>query len=82
MRLIWFNQPYRASSIDTENIYYVSGDFGLNKQRFSMINPSVELASSFPVNTARIIPVYSETKGIKSTKIRQILKTILSVLIY
>ena len=53
IRLIWFNQPYRASAIQSDKQYYVSGEFGLNRQQFSMVNPSVELTSSFPINTAR-----------------------------
>lgn len=75
MRLIWFNQPYRAAAIDHAKDYYISGEFGLNRQHFSMLNASVELTSNFPVNTARIVPIYRETKGLKSTKIRQAIKS-------
>src|SRR5690606_24544030 len=52
-------------------------EFQLSHQRLSIMNPSVELASSFPVNTARIVPIYRETKGLKSSQIRKILREIM-----
>lgn len=70
VRLVWFNQPYRANSIKSGQAYYISGNFGLSRQRFSITSPSIELVSDFPVNTARIIPVYRETKGLTSRQMR------------
>ena len=78
--LVWFNQPYRGGSIKEDAEYYISGDFGLHRQRMSMINPSTELVSSFPINTARIVPVYKETKGLSSLQIRKCVKQALSYL--
>lgn len=72
VRLIWFNQPYRAQSIRSNEEYFISGDFQLSRQKFSIINPSMELASDFPINTARILPVYKETEGLKSNQIRKV----------
>jgi ATP-dependent DNA helicase RecG len=72
--LVWFNQPYRANSIKEDAEYYISGEFGLHRQRMSMINPSVEMVSSFPINTARIVPVYRESKGLTSIQIRRAIK--------
>ncbi len=40
------------------------------------MNPGAELSSNFPVNTARIVPIYRETKGIKSNQIRKIIASI------
>ena len=70
VRLIWFNQPYRAMSLKTNQAYYISGVYELSHQRFAIQNPSLELVSDFTVNTARIIPVYKETKGLTSRQIR------------
>lgn len=78
VRLVWFNQPYRAGSLKAEQEYYISGEFGLNYQRLSIQNPSIELVSNFPVNTARIVPVYRETKGLKSAQIRKALREIVT----
>lgn len=72
MRLIWFNQPYRANGLKKGAEYYFSGLFELSHQHMQMTSPSAELVSDFPVNTARIVPVYRETKGITSKQIRKI----------
>ncbi len=80
VRLIWFNQPYRTAALKAGSEYYISGGFALRYQRLSIQNPSVELVSSFPVNTARIVPVYRETKGFKSAQIRRALRDVLPLL--
>jgi ATP-dependent DNA helicase RecG len=77
IRLVWFNQPYRAASLKTGQEYFISGEFGMHYKRLSIQNPSVELVSDFPVNTARIIPKYRETKGLTSQQIRKALRQIL-----
>ena len=77
VRVVWFNQPYRAVGIKSGQQYFVSGVFELSNQHMQIMNPSAELVSSFPVNTARIIPIYREMKGITSTEIRRAVKTAL-----
>ncbi len=74
VRLVWFNQPYRAESLKSGQDYYVSGLFELRAQRLSIMNPKVELVSDFPINTARIVPIYSEAKDIKSHEIRRFIR--------
>lgn len=76
VRLVWFNQPYRAASLNVSTEYYISGEFGLHSTRLSITNPSIEQVSAFPVNTARIVPVYKETKGLKSYQIRKFIRQI------
>ncbi len=80
VRIVWFNQPYRAASIKSGQEYYISGDFGLRATRLSILNPSMELVSSFPINTARIVPIYRETKGLKSAQIRKLLGQVLPLI--
>ncbi len=80
VRLIWFNQPYRAAALKPDTEYYISGEFALRRQHLSIQNPSVELVSDFPVNTARIVPIYREAKGIKSTQIRKILREVVPLI--
>ncbi|OVE78980.1 hypothetical protein BVY00_01445, partial [bacterium G20] len=74
VRLVWFNQPYRAGAIKPRQPYFISGEYALKGGRFSIANPSVELVSEFPINTARIIPIYRETKGLKSFQIRKLVR--------
>lgn len=78
LRLVWFNQPYLATSIKQNEIYYISGCFEFKKNRLAITNPSIELKSNFSINTARILPIYKETKGFGSRQIRKIIKEILN----
>jgi ATP-dependent DNA helicase RecG len=77
VKLVWFNQPYRAAALKDEAIYYVSGLFDIHAGRPSIQNPSVELEQAFPVNTARIVPIYRETKGLGSLQIRKALREVI-----
>lgn len=74
VRLIWFNQPYRAGANKHDQVYFIAGEYELRRGRFSILNPSVELVSDFPVNTARVIPIYREARGLKSHAIRRLIR--------
>lgn len=80
VRLIWFNQPYRETSLKHAQEYFISGEFELKYQRFSIQNPSIELVSDLPLNTARIVPIYKETKGLNSRQIRKALSQVLPLM--
>lgn len=80
VRIVWFNQPYREASLKANQKYFISGNFELSHQRFAIMNPSVELASEFPINTARIIPIYKETKGLTSRQLRMALKQVVPLI--
>ncbi len=80
VRLIWFNQPYREGSLKAGAEYYISGNFELSHQRLSIMNPTIELVSDMPLNTARIVPVYRETKGLTSRQIRAAIGQIAKVI--
>lgn len=77
VRVVWFNQPYRAGALKTSEEYFVSGDFQLSRQHLQIMNPSTEAVSSFPAHTARIVPIYRESKDVKSTEIRRAIKAAL-----
>jgi ATP-dependent DNA helicase RecG len=79
VRLFWFNQPYRAAALKADQQYFISGTFELSHQRLQITSPSVELASDFPISTARIVPIYRETKGFNSRQLRVILKQLVPV---
>jgi ATP-dependent DNA helicase RecG len=80
VRLVWFNQPYRAQSLKAGQDYYISGQFELSRGKFAIMNPSIELIGDFSVNTARIIPIYRETKGLTSRQIRQALSQVVPLI--
>ncbi len=80
VRLTWFNQPYRAAAMKPGLEYFISGPFALKNGRFGIANPSTELVSEFPVNAARILPVYRETKGLTSRQLRSAMQQILPLI--
>lgn len=73
VRLVWFNQPYRENATKPNQQYFISGSFEMSNSRLTIMNPAMELASDFPVNAARIVPIYKETKGLKSAAIRKVI---------
>ena len=73
LRVVWFNQPYRAKALKAGEAYYFSGQYELSHQRFQLMNPSAELVKDFPLNTARIIPVYRQSKTITTNQIRKLI---------
>lgn len=80
VRLVWFNQPYREGAIKAVQTYYISGQYELSRTRFAIMNPSMELVSEFPVNTARIVPIYRETKGLTSNLIRRAVREVMPLI--
>ncbi|MDQ5953630.1 MAG: hypothetical protein QG647_365, partial [Patescibacteria group bacterium] len=40
VRVVWFNQPYRAASIKNQ-YYIIKGNYGLQGQRLQIVNPLV-----------------------------------------
>lgn len=79
VRVVWFNQPYRAQGLKQGAEYYFSGTYELSRGRMQLMNPSAELVSEFTVNTARVLPVYRETKGLTSKQIRKALSNCIAV---
>jgi ATP-dependent DNA helicase RecG len=80
VRLVWFNQPYREASLKRGEKYFISGKYELKNRRFVITAPSIELVQDFPVNTARIIPIYRESKGMTSTQLRRYLREALPLM--
>ncbi len=71
--VVWFNQGYRAEQMKNTGEWLVSGEFGLQRQRYQIVNPSVELVKEIPVSGGRIVPVYPGIRGLKSQLVRKIL---------
>ncbi|MBL8159410.1 ATP-dependent DNA helicase RecG [Candidatus Saccharibacteria bacterium] len=77
LRVVWFNQPYRAAQINTQKEYYFSGEYEFGRGRYVLNNPQAELAEHLEGNGSNITPVYRETKGLTSVIIRKALDSIL-----
>ncbi len=79
---LWFNQPYLAKSLKEEDYICLAGKVSLGKDGIYLSNPAYERIYEDSENqnlthTGRIIPVYSETKGITSRWLRYVLKPLL-----
>lgn len=81
IELTWFNQPFLIKSIIKSSMISVSGRVEKKAAKFTMMSPDFEIlydSNADPIHTARLIPVYPETKGISSKWLRrQIHKIIL-----
>jgi ATP-dependent DNA helicase RecG len=75
IRVVWFNQPYLAQKLTTNTRIILSGKVGLFKGRHVFQSPEWELVegSDF-VHTARLVPVYSLTQGLRPRQVRKIMK--------
>ncbi|MCA9348290.1 DEAD/DEAH box helicase [Candidatus Saccharibacteria bacterium] len=71
LRVVWFNQPYRKNAIKLGKDYFVTGKLEYKSGRYAITNPSMELEGENPIHTARIVPIYRETKGLKNTTLRK-----------
>ncbi len=71
--VVWFNQGYRETQLKDGGEFLVSGDFGLQRQRYQIVNPSVEHVKEVAVSGGRIVPIYPAIKGLKSQLVRKIL---------
>lgn len=79
VRVIWFNQPYREKYFKPGKEYYFSGLYDFSFNKYLMQSPTVEEAKEFTQNTARIVPVYQQTKGLESREIRKFLAEVTSL---
>ena len=76
VKVVWFNQPYRADHLKSNTPYFLSGELAFARSQISITNPAVELVSELPANTARILPKYRETRGLNSGTIRKLLMNV------
>jgi ATP-dependent DNA helicase RecG len=71
VKVVWFNQRYRAASLKPEVDYFVSGQFDLKASQLSITNPKIELATDMQTGS-RIVPIYRESKDINSASLSKI----------
>jgi len=78
IEVVWFNQPYLAKTLKADEEIMLSGKVNLNRYQVQMMSPSFEKISlKESIHIGRIIPVYTETKGITSKWIRYTLKPLI-----
>jgi ATP-dependent DNA helicase RecG len=81
VKVVWFNQPYRAKSLRIDKKYLISGEYAFQSGRMQIVNPSIELTEDINnVKSGRIIAVYPERKNLKSALIRKLIINVLTVI--
>lgn len=79
---LWFNQPYLAQSLKEDQYICLAGKVSMGKDGIYLNGPAYERIYEDSQNenlthTGRIIPVYSETKGVTSRWLRYVIKPLL-----
>ena len=85
IRAAWFNQPYIKNNLPVGREANFSGKPTLSKTgELYLLNPTYEIAQkdTETKHTARIVPIYSETKGLTSKGIRYLISILLKKQIY
>lgn len=78
IKAVWFNQPFLVSSLKVGKLANFSGKVVVKNDELELVQPSIESISKDELhNTARLIPIYPETKGITSKALRYFLSIIL-----
>lgn len=77
INLRWYNQAYITSTIKPGNKYLFDGKLSIKYRDYHITNPQFEAVRTNSienlVHLGRIMPIYPETKGISSKRIRSIL---------
>ncbi len=77
IRVVWFNQPYLAKKMMTNARIVLSGRVSLFKGRHVFQSPEWEAVESQDfVHTARLVPVYSLTQGLRPRSVRKLMKEV------
>ena len=88
IRVIWFNQPYRAKQFDEKRDYYFNGSYDFKNGRYQLTSPSATLATDVEVTTDEkgrkslkknsFQPIYSQRGSVKSIKFNQFFEALRS----
>lgn len=81
IKAVWFNQPYLAKVLEEGTAVSLSGKVEHYKKGIQISNPMYEKMDTLGdlTHTGRLVPVYSETAGLTSRYIRNLVKRFLPV---
>ena len=73
VRILFFNQPYRAEQLTFDRRILISGEPKLNGMRWEFVHPKVTILNGDEhVDRPRILPVYPLTEGVKQSELRRL----------
>ncbi len=79
IKAVWFNQPYIKNALQPGRLANFSGKV-TGREEIHLSNPTYELVRNNETetrHTARIVPIYPETRGLTSKGLRYLVKPIL-----
>ena len=75
MRVVWFNQPYLADQLKTNDRIVLAGKVTLFNRLKTMESPEWErLGTDDLTHTGRLVPVYPLTQGLSQRQLRRVVK--------
>ena len=75
IRAVWFNQPYLAKTLTTNSKIILSGKVSAYHGRLMFVSPDWEIMEGQDlVHTARLVPVYPLTQGLRPRQVRRLMK--------
>jgi len=75
IKVVWFNQPYLAKTLQPGDEVYLSGKVDFDKYALQFVNPIYEKAGpGETIHTARLVPVYSLTGNLTQKQLRFLIK--------
>ncbi|MEX2411118.1 MAG: ATP-dependent DNA helicase RecG [Candidatus Paceibacterota bacterium] len=77
IEVTWFNQKYIEKTLKKGGVFFFAGKTSTYQNKLQFVNPNFEEYKEEGGVKGKIIPVYSETKGINSKKINKIIKSII-----
>ncbi len=72
VKVVWFNQRYRARQFSPEKEYYFTGNFELKNGRYSLISPSAAEVADIDPHTG-LSPIYVAHGAIKSHDFKRLI---------
>ncbi len=75
IRVIWYNNPYIAKTLKTNDRVIISGKVGMYKGRHVFQSPEWEVLEDRELlHTGRLVPLYHLTRGLYPRQVRKIAK--------
>lgn len=75
IRVVWFNQPYRAKQFLPGKEYYFTGQYDFNHNRYQLVSPSAILASDLD-QTTNFQSIYRQKSVVKPQFMKKIINNL------
>lgn len=77
IRVVWFNQPYRAKQFEADKEYYFSGSYDFNHGHYQLTSPAARLVKDVERSASSgFRPIYRSKGSLKSDQIEKIIQSI------